>query len=154
MLGENTNPNINHQVPEVQCPPAGQPLDQQKRPREANGQFTFTSAEAKKRSRTAAQANFFQKNARTTINKALESNIFEALGELATREGKNGKARIKMSTTEVLVFLLSHTRLNDGTCFEVDPANEYEITMVRDSRAFFCMFALNFFDFSDKRQET
>ena len=55
-----------------------------------------------------------------------------------------------MSTTEVLVFLLSHTRLSDGTCFEVDPANEYEITMVRNSRAFFCMFALNFFDFQAK----
>ena len=84
-----------------------------------------------------ADTNYTNKNARVIINKALESNLFVALGDLATNEGKNGKSRTKKGHTEMLVSLLSHMRLDDGTCFEVDPANNYEITKVRDSRTFF-----------------
>jgi hypothetical protein len=137
MLGENLNPNTNKQVPAVQCLPAGQPLAQHTRPREANGKFTFTSPEDKKRSRKAAQANYAQKNVQVKIHKALKSNFFEALGDLAIKEGKNGKPGTQMTMTEALVFLMGYVRLDDGTCFEVDPANNYEITKVRDSRTFF-----------------
>ena len=39
--------------------------------------------------------------------------------------------------TELLVFLVNHVRLDDGTHFKVDPANKYEVIKVRDSYAFF-----------------
>jgi hypothetical protein len=150
MLGENVNPNTNEQVSEGQCPPPGQPLAQHTRPREANGQFTFTTTEEKKRSRKVADTNYTNKNARVIINKALESNLFVALGDLATNEGKNGKSRTKKGHTEMLVSLLSHMRLDDGTCFEVDPANNYEITKVRGPIHFCCTVALNFSEFQTK----
>jgi hypothetical protein len=153
MLEENTNPNTNKQVSEGQCPPVGQPLSQQKRPREANGNFTFTSPEDKKKSRKASKANYAQKNTQVIMNKAFKSNFFGALGDLAITEGKNGKPGTQMTMTEALVTLMGYVRLDDGTCFEVDPANNYEITKVRDSRTFFLHSRAYFFAFSDKSWE-
>ena len=153
MVEENLNPNTNNQVPEDQCPPAGQCLAQNFRPRQANGQYGFTPLEDKKRSRQASTAKHTQKYSKVNVSKALRSNLIAALGDFATNEGVNGKNRTEKSTTDLLVFLLEHVRLDDGVCFEVDPANEYEITMVCNSVLFFCLFVLKFLRFSDKRQE-
>ena len=137
MLGENANPNTNQQAQEGQCSPVGQPLVPHKRSREANGQSTSTTPEEKKRSRKESDANYAQKNTHITMSKAFKSNFFEALGDLATKEGKNGKRRTQMTMTEALVFLMGNVRLDNGTRFEVDPANNYEITKVRDPHTFF-----------------
>ena len=53
--------------------------------------------------------------------------------------GKRKSSRTKKGHTEMLVSLLGHVRLDDRTCFEVDPASNYEITKVRarDTRRFF-----------------
>jgi hypothetical protein len=153
MLEENLNLNTNNQVPEVQCPPAGQPLGTHKRSREANGQCTSTKPEEKKRGRKSSDANYAQKNTHVIMSKAFKSNFFEALGDLATKEGKNGKRRAQMTMTETLVFLMGNVRLDDGTRFEVDPANNYEITKVRDSNTFFLHSRAYFLAFSDKSWE-
>jgi hypothetical protein len=137
MLGENTNPNTNNQVCEGECPPAGESLAQRKRPREANGKFTVTTAEDQKRSRQAASAKRTQKYSRVSMPKSLRSNLYLALGDCGTDEGGNGNPGTEKGWTEVLIFLLSKVRLDDGTHFKVDPANDYEIIKVRGSRIFF-----------------
>jgi hypothetical protein len=137
MLEENANPNTNIQVYEGQCPPAGQPLTQRKRPQPANGQSTPTQLGDKKRRRQAALANYSNKNSKVYLNRALKSNTYAALGDLGTDEGKNGKPRTEKNMTDLIILLLSHVRLDNGTQFTVDPANNYEITKVRDPRAFF-----------------
>jgi hypothetical protein len=137
MLEENSNPNTNNQVPESQCLPAGRPLAQWKRPTPGSGQSSTNPLGDQKKRRQATSAKYTQNNSKVNVNKALRSNLYAALGELASETLKNRNSRAEKGMTDMLVFLLEHVRLDDGTCFTVNPANEYEIIKVRGFYALF-----------------
>jgi hypothetical protein len=54
---------------------------------------------------------------------------------------------MQVGMTELLVFLVNHVRLDDGTQFKVDPANNYEISKVRGRHVLFCTDTANFLRF-------
>ena len=150
MLEENTNPNTNNQVPEGQCPSAGQLLAQRKRSQPADGQCAIPPLSDQKRRRQATLAKHRQNNSNVNVNKALRVNILEAVDEIVSEDDGNRNSRMQVGMTELLIFLMNHVRLDDGTKFKVDPANDHEITVVRETHAFFCTVAPKLFRFSDK----
>jgi hypothetical protein len=152
MLEENSNPNTNNQVPEGQCLPAGQCLAQRKRSQPVDGQSTIAPLANKKSRRLATLANHRQNCSKVNVNKALRVNILAAVGELVSQDSEIKTSRVQISMTELLVFLVKHVRLDDGTRFKVDLDNNYEITKVHDPHTIFCMFALICFDFLDKSE--
>ena len=150
MLEENSNPNTNKQVPEVQCSSAEQPLAQQKRPQSSDRQSAFIPLADSKLRRQATLAKHGQKVTKVNVHKAFRVNILAAVEELVKQDSENRTSRSQVGMTELLVFLMKHVRLDDGTRFKVDPANNYEITKVRGPIHFCCTVALNCSEFQTK----
>ena len=68
---------------------------------------------------------------RPTIKTSLYQNVYAALGmEPTTKGAKNEMAR-GQSMEEVLVFLMNHVRLDDGTTFEVHDCAEKGFPIVQ-----------------------
>ena len=91
MLEENLNPNTNNQVPEVRCLAAGQPFAQRKRLQLADGQSSTNPVGDQKRRRQATSVKYTQNNSKVNVNKALRSNLYAALGGLASRDAEKRK---------------------------------------------------------------
>ena len=110
----------------------------------------YSSTVRSKKGRQAGFAKHAQNFSKVNIHKALRVDILEAVGELVIHDSENRTSRSQVCMTELLVFLVNHVRLDDGTCFEVDPANNYEITKVRGPIHFCCTVALNCSEFQTK----
>ena len=100
------------------------PSTPHKQPRNAKDRFVAYSPEEKKLAEYRSTLKYEKATIRPSVRKSLYSNIHAAMGFEPNKKKTSGHKDTGISFDGLLVFMLRHVRLEDGSTFDIEAAEQ------------------------------
>jgi hypothetical protein len=113
----------------------GEPISPRKHLKDASNRFIPTPERQQQVAKVLAEMKHDMATTRPRVRKSLYSNIYAAMG---TEPARPKKKKLKDTGTpfdDLLVFMLRHIRLDDGTTFDIEAATEVNYIICQVSYA-------------------